>query len=123
MSSVVHEKSFRFAVRIVRLCRVLKKRRVERELVSQLIRSGTGIAANLSEAVYGNSTGDFLYRVRVSLRECSETHMWLRLLYETESIQDKEFESINEDCVELIKLLTSISVTTQNKMDNEVTQT
>ncbi len=111
--SIVSEKSFRFAVRVVKLCRVLKKRHIERELLSQLIRSGTSVAANLSEAVYGGSTSDFLYRIRVALRECSETQMWLRLLHETDGLQDKEYDSIHQDCVELLKMLTAISVTMQ----------
>lgn len=72
--SLVSAKSFSFAVRIIHLCRHLKKQDVERELLSQLIRSGTSIAANLSEAVYGSSRKDFFSKVRIALKECSETH-------------------------------------------------
>ncbi len=118
MSSVVSEKSFHFAVRIVRLCRVLKKRHVERELLSQLLRSGTSVAANLAEAVYGTSTHDFLYRIRVALKECSETHTWLRLLHETEGLHDAEYDSIQNDCSELIKILSSISLTVQEQLEH-----
>ncbi len=69
----------------------------------------------MAEAQYGMSGEDFSYRVRVALRECSETQMWLRLLHETDSLDDKEHESIQNDCVELLKILTSISVTMEKK--------
>ena len=113
MSSIVAEKSYHFAVRIVRMTRALKKRHVERELLSQLLRSGTSVAANLHEAVYGNSRGDFLYRIRIALKECAETHMWLRLLHDLEDVNDKEYQSICEECEELLKMMTAISVTMQ----------
>ncbi len=109
------EKSFQFAVRIVRLTRELRKRRVERELISQLLRSGTSVAANITEAQYGHSQDEFAYRLRIALRECAETETWLRLLHETDSLRDKEFDSIHDDCIELLKILTSISITMQKE--------
>ena len=114
--SIVAEKSFRFAVRIVRLSRELRRRHVERELLSQLIRSGTSVSANLSEALYGNSTNDFLYRLRIALRECAETQMWLRLLHETEGLMDNEYDSMRNDCSELLKMLSSIALTVQEQV-------
>ncbi len=117
--SIVAEKSFLFAHRILNLSRELRKRRVERELCSQLLRSGTSIAANLTEAQYGHSSDEFAYRVRISLRECAETEMWLRLLHVAGNLRDKEFESIHDDCVELLKMLTSISVTLQRGQNDQ----
>ncbi len=111
--NAVAEKAYRFAVRIVRLCRMLRERRVERELTSQLLRSGTSVAANVSEAQYGYSQDEFAYRLRIALRECAEASTWLRILRDTDDLNEKEFTSIHDDCVELLKLLTAISVTLQ----------
>ncbi len=111
--SLVSAKSFDFAVRIIYLCRHLKKCEVERELLSQLIRSGTSVAANLSEAVYGCSKKDFYAKTRIALKECSETHTWLRLLHATGSLTESEYESIQRDCTEILKMLISINKTAQ----------
>lgn len=111
--SIVSTKSFSFAVRIIQLCRHLGKRHVERELLSQLIRSGTSITANLSEAVYGNSKKDFFSKARIALKECAETHTWLKLLHAVGSLTDAEYDSINQDCMEILKMLISINKTGQ----------
>ncbi len=103
--SLVSAKSFSFAVRIIQLCRHLRQQNVERELLSQLIRSGTSIAANLSEAVYGSSRKDFFSKARIALKECSETHTWLKLLHATGSLTEPEYDSINGDCTEILKCL------------------
>ncbi len=118
--SLVSVKSFDFAVRIIQLCRHLKKRDVERELLSQLIRSGTSVAANLSEAVYGFSKKDFFFKIRIALKECSETHTWLRLLHATRSMTDLEFDSINKDCTEILKMLISINKTAQKEIGDSL---
>lgn len=111
--SLVSAKSFSFAVRIVKLCRHLKALGVERELLSQLIRSGTSITANLSEATYGHSKKDFYSKTRIALKECAETHTWLRLLHATDSLADHEYQSINADCEEILKILVAINKTAQ----------
>ena len=79
----------------------------------QLLRCGTSIGANLSEAIYGVSRNDFLAKVYISLKECAETKYWLDILHETNYLSDNEFNSIDEDCTELIKLLTSTVKTTR----------
>ena len=79
----------------------------------QLLRCGTSIGANLSEALYGISRNDFLSKVYISLKECAETKYWLELLNKTDYLSDSEFKSIDDDCTELIKLLTSIVKTTR----------
>ena len=79
----------------------------------QLLRCGTSIGANLSEAIYGVSRNDFLAKIYISLKECAETKYWLDILHETDYLSDNEFDSIDEDCTELIKLLTSTVKTTR----------
>lgn len=111
------DKSKVFAVRIVRLYKYLCDEKHEFVLSKQLLRSGTSIGANLSEALYGISRKDFLSKVYISLKECAETKYWLELLYSTEYLTDLEYKSIDADCTELVKLLTSITKTT-SKINN-----
>ena len=116
--SVTFDKSKEFAIRIVRLYKYLQNEKREYIMSKQLLRSGTSIGANLSEAIYGVSRGDFLAKVYISLKECSETKYWLELLNKTGYLSDSEFNSISEDCTALIKLLTS-TVKTTRENDNK----
>lgn len=114
--SVTFEKSKEFAIRIVRLYQYLCKEKKEYVLSDQILRSGTSIGANLSEALYGITKKDFLSKIYISLKECAETLYWLELLYKTSYITESEYESLNKDCTELIKLFTSIAKTTSYKL-------
>ena len=111
--SVTLDKSKEFAIRIVKLYKYLCKEKREFVMSNQLLRCGTAIGANLSEAIYGISRNDFLAKVYISLKECSEAKYWLELLHETDYLSDSEFNSINDDCTTLIKLLTSTVKTTR----------
>lgn len=84
-------------------------------LSKQLLRSGTSIGANVKEAIRGQSKPDFYSKLNIALKEASETEYWLEILYETEYIDKKLFDSINSDCQELIKLLVSITKTQKQK--------
>jgi len=110
--SIVADKSFSFAVRIVRLYKWICAEKKEFVLSKQLLRSGTSIGANVSEALQGQSKRDFLMKMNIALKEASETKYWLRLLKETEYLSDKQQQPILNDCIELEKLLTSIVRTT-----------
>ena len=101
-------KSKAFAVRIIRLCQFLQNEKKEYTLSKQLLRSGTSIGANVKEAIRGFSKKDFRFKLGIALKEASETEYWLELLYETEYISEKQFLSMNDDCIELIKILTAI---------------
>ena len=107
MDRNIQNKSFRFAVRIVNLCKILRNERQEYVLSKQLLRSGTSIGANISEAQQAQSRPDFVAKLSISLKETSETIYWLRLLEATEYLTKEEFESIMSDCVEIEKILTS----------------
>lgn len=104
------EKSTRFAIRIINLYKYLRDCKKETILSKQLLRSGTSIGANIREAVYAESHLDFIHKYSISLKECSETEYWLYLLQQTEYISDEEYESINTDCLEILKLLTATIV-------------
>ncbi len=104
----VVERSFTFAIRIVRLYKYICDEKKEFVLSKQLLRSGTSIGANIAEAQQGQSKKDFLMKMNISLKECSETKYWIRLLTATDYLNEAESASILADCVELEKLLTSI---------------
>ena len=104
-----------FAVRIVRLYQFLCESKKEYVLSKQVLKSGTSIGANLKEALRGQSRADFCAKVNISLKEASETEYWLELLYRTEYITETQFNSIHGDCVELIKILTSITKSTRGE--------
>ena len=112
--SPLHVKSKMFALRIVNFCNHLKEAKKEFNISNQLFRSGTSIGANISEALQGQSKRDFLAKMSIALKEASETVYWLRLLKETGYLSDKQQYSILKDCIELVKLLTSIVRTTNN---------
>jgi four helix bundle protein len=107
--NAVAEKSFSFAIRVVKLCQHLCDTKKEYVLSKQLLRSGTSIGANVSEAQKGQSKRDFQAKMYIALKECSETIYWIRLLTATEYLTEKEQSSILADCVELEKLLTAIT--------------
>jgi four helix bundle protein len=108
--SIVAEKSYYFAIRIVKLYKWLTQEKKEYVLAKQLLRSGTAVGALMREAEYAQSKPDFLSKVHIALKEANETLYWLMLLRDTAYITDEEFMSINADAKELLKLLTSVSI-------------
>ena len=108
MEYAVQEKSFQFAVRIVKLCKHMRDERSEYIMTKQLLRSGTSIGANVAEAQQAQSKSDFIHKMSIALKEASETHYWLRLLNATDYLSNKAMESVVLDCLELEKLLTAI---------------
>ena len=116
--SIVESKSFNFAIRIVNLYKYLTDDKKEYVLSKQILKSGTSIGANISEALQGQSRKDFLMKMNIALKECSETKYWLRLLSATNYIDDNQANSIMKDCTELEKMLTSIVKTTSTTIEN-----
>ncbi len=113
MESIVENKSFEFAVRIVNLYKHLTAEKKEYTISKQLLKSGTSIGANVCEGEQGQSKADFYAKMSIALKEAKETYYWLRLLYATDYMTEKEFNSIENDIKEIIALLTSICKTTQ----------
>lgn len=114
--NVVKNKSFQFAVRIVKLYQFLVKDKNEYILSKQLLRSGTSIGANIEEADSGQTKKDFIAKLSISLKEAKETHYWLRLLVECDYLEQKMFQSFIVECEELIMLLTSIIKTARQNL-------
>ena len=113
--NVIQRKSFEFAVRIVKLYKLLCDDRREFTLAKQLLRSGTSIGANVREAINAESLSDFIHKYAVAQKECDETIYWLELLKETNYITKAEFDSINNDAEELLKIIRSIILTSKQR--------
>ncbi len=109
--NIIVDRSKIFAIRIVRLYKYLVGEKREYVLSKQLLRSGTSIGANVKEAIRGQSKADFYAKMNIALKESSETEYWLEIIYETEYIDKKQFDSIYCDVQEILKLLISITKT------------
>ena len=112
--NVIKTKSLAFAKRIVKVYRYLCEEKREYVLSKQLLRSGTSIGANITEAQYGSSRKDFLAKLYIALKECAETLYWLELLYSCDYFTNSEYISLQHDCEELRKLLSSITKSTRD---------
>ena len=114
--SIVEEKSYKFALRIIKLYRHLTEEKKEYVLSKQILRCGTSIGANVKEALQGESKNDFIHKLSISLKEASETEYWLNLLHDSNYISTKSFQSITIECIELIKLTTAIIKTSRKNI-------
>ena len=106
--SIIETKSFQFAIRVVKLYKYLCEEKREYILSKQLVRCGTSIGANVSEAQRGQSKPDFYAKIAISLKEANETRYWIRLLHATEYLSDKEYVSLDADINEIISILVAI---------------
>ena len=114
--NITQDKSYCFAIRIVKAYRYLTTEQKEFVLSKQLLRSGTAIGALVREGVHAQSRPDFLNKMNIALKEAYETEYWISLLYDTGSFSIDLYESIHEDSVELVKLLTSIVKTMKDSL-------
>jgi len=113
MSSPMLSKSKAFALQIIKVCNTVKSAKKESVLTNQLIRSGTSIGANIREAFYAHGKADFIAKLQIALKECSESEYWLELLIESGYYDDMV---ILEQCIEIKKLLiASINTAKNNK--------
>jgi four helix bundle protein len=112
--NVIKEKSFQFAIRIVKLCKYLQSEKKEYVISKQVLRSGTSIGANVRESQNAESRADFIHKLAIAQKEADETSYWLELLEATEYIDKEEFNSLFENVSELIKIIRSIIITTKN---------
>ena len=118
--SIVLGKSMDFAVRIVNLYKHLCDEHKEYVMSKQVLRSGTSVGANIKEALQGQSKADFTAKMSISLKEISETEYWLELLVKTNYLTQSEYESIQKDCSEVAKMLTTIVKSSRNNTAKKV---
>jgi len=111
--SIIAERAYIFALKIVKAYKFLVNEKKEFVLSKQLLRSGTGIGANVNEAISSQSKRDFIYKLGIALKEARETKYWLRLLKDSDYFDLIKFAKLNNDCEEIIKILSSIILTTK----------
>jgi len=109
MNNIIVLKSKHFALRIIKLYKYLNSEKHEYILSKQVLRSGTSIGANVKEATRAQSRADFFSKLNIALKEASETEYWLELLYESDYITEKQFNSIFPENQEIISILVSIT--------------
>ena len=104
--SVLREKSYDFAIRVINLAKFLREEKKDFILSKQIVRCGTSIGANIEEASGAQSNNDFIAKLHISLKEAKETHYWVRLLRDTEYISKEQAQSLIDDIDEIITILT-----------------
>ncbi|MGD1904783.1 MAG: four helix bundle protein [Leptolyngbyaceae cyanobacterium] len=110
----ITERTFEFAVRIVKLCQVIEEQSsVSRPLARQLIRSGTSIGANVEESQAAESRADFIHKMSIALKEARETRYWLRLLVAAEMISEERLGALIQESEALMKIIGKIVVSTK----------
>ncbi len=114
---IVYDKAKKFALRIVRLYKYLCSDKHETVMSKQILRSGTSIGANIAEAECAVSNKDFLSKMYIAFKECAETLYWLELLCQSGYITESEFNSLFMDCNEIKRILSSITKTTRDRVE------
>lgn len=110
--NIIKDRSYQFALRIIKLC-LWRRDNKHYEISNQLLRSGTSIGANVEEALAGHSRKDFLHKMTIASKEARETSYWLRLLRDSEILNNEQSKDIILESEEIVKILTSIVKTGQ----------
>ncbi len=120
MNNPLVEKSMSFAIQVVTVYKSLAGEKSEYVMSRQLLRSGTSIGANIREAQHAESKIDFIHKLNISLKEANETEYWLELLHRTNYLPDSNFQSLQIDLKELLRMLiSSINTTKRNLIKKE----
>ena len=114
---IYKEKFMAFAIRMVKLKNYLNEQKHEYNMADQIQRSGTAIGANYREATFAESDMDFIHKLQIAQKECGETIYWLELLKATEYISEEQFNSLNADAEEIMRMLTSSIMTLKQKLN------
>lgn len=116
--NLIQDKSYKFALRIVKLYQYLVNEKKDYIISKQILRCGTSIGANIEEAVGAQSKKDFFTKLTISYKEARETHYWIRLLTDSDFLSSKMSTSLLDDCVELLKIMTAIQKTVRKNLNN-----
>ena len=114
-NNTIYLLSKRFSLKIIELYSFLYNEQKEFVISKQIYRSGTSIGANIAESIYAQSDADYINKLRISLKEASETRYWLSLLHATDYLTDDEYDNILYDCNQLINMLISSCKTIKNE--------
>jgi four helix bundle protein len=116
--NLIRDKSFAFAIRVVKIYKYLTLEKSEFVLSKQLLRAGTSIGANIEESLGGQSEKDFLAKMSISYKETRETIYWIKLLQATEYLTEKETKSLLNDANSICRILSKIQLTIKAKSSN-----
>jgi len=114
--NIIKVKSFSFALRVVKLYQFLNQEKREYVISKQLLRSGTSVGALVRESEQAESKLDFIYKLSIAQKEANESDYWLELLYQSEYLDETQFQSLKLDIVEINKILASIIITIKQKI-------
>ena len=114
--NIIKTKSFAFALRIVKLYQFLSSEKKEFVLSKQLLRSGTAIGTLVRESEHAESKHDFIHKLAIAQKEANESDYWLELLFQSDYLNESQFQSLNLDIVEIYKILASIIISTKNNL-------
>ena len=114
--NILRDKSFAFAIRIVKLYKYLTEQKNEYIMIQQILKTDTSIGANVREGQNGESTKDFIHKYSIAQKGCDETLYWLELFHKTDYISERSFNSMSQDATELLKMLKSSILTSKNKL-------
>jgi len=115
--NILGEKSYKFALRMIKLYKFMISEHKEFVLSKQVLRSGTSIGANIEESVHAQSKIDFIHKLSIAQKEASETSYWIKLLRDSDYLNVKLAESLFNDCEEIQKLLTASIKTAKSNLD------
>ena len=118
--SIIKNKSFSFAIRIINLYKFLVENKREYVLSKQLLRSGTAIGALVREAQNAESSADFVHKLGMAQKENDETLYWLELLIESKLLSNELVQPIFKECYELVAIFTSTGKTVRNKINIKI---
>ena len=114
--NVIKNRSFSFALRVVKLYQYLNSEKKEFILSKQLLRSGTSIGALVRESEHAESTLDFIHKLAIAQKEANESDYWLELLFQAGYLKESQFQSLNSDILEINKIISSIIITTKQNL-------
>ena len=115
--NLIAELSKQFALRVIKLYKYLLTDKKEYIMSKQVYRAGTSIGANIAESKNAQSKADFISKLSIALKESSETEYWLELLYNSETISEKEFKTLSQDLNVIIGTLIKIIKKTKENME------
>ncbi len=113
--SILKDKSFAFAIAIVKAYKTLVEEKREFVMSKQMLRSGTSVGANIREAKNAQSTNDFIHKLGIAQKECDETLYWLELLKETEFLNEQTFSELSDQANQILKMIRSTILTIKQK--------
>lgn len=120
-NNVIQQKSFAFAIRIVKCYKYLNSEKHEFVLSKQLLRSGTSVGANIEESIGGQSKADFISKLSIAYKEARETLYWLKLLFATEYLNQEMAESLIKDAEEICRIIGKIQITMKSTLETKTT--